>query len=112
MFNDYFHLKMNYEKSDGSIFHEISHLINKTTNASWEDQFYQYIKDLLRIGPGTPSLIQLIKCMIKNKDLYVGYVIDHTPGSCYQRGSTRSEQNHSSGIYWEKNYECIRWKID
>ena len=34
--------------------------------------------------------------MVKTKELYVGYAVYHTPGSCCQRGSTRSEQNHSS----------------
>ena len=34
--------------------------------------------------------------MIKNEESYVGYVIDHTRGSCYQRRFAFSEQNHSS----------------
>ena len=36
--------------------------------------------------------------MIKTQDSYVAYVIDNTPGSCCQRGSTRSEQNKSSAL--------------
>ena len=40
--------------------------------------------------------------MIKTKDSYVAYVIDHTSGSCCQRGSTHSGQNHSRG----KDFPC------
>ena len=32
--------------------------------------------------------------MIKTRFSYEAYVIDHAPGSCCQRGSTHSEQNH------------------
>ena len=49
---------MNYEKSVGPISHEISHLINTITNASSEDKFNQYTKDLLTMGKGKPKLIQ------------------------------------------------------
>ena len=34
--------------------------------------------------------------MIKTKNSYIAYVIDHTPGSCCQRGSTHYEQDPSS----------------
>ena len=86
---------MNYENSVGPIFHKISHLINKIMSTSSEDQFNQYTKDVLRIGQDKPSLIQLVNNIIRNKESYVGYAIDHTPGSCCQRGSTCSEQNRS-----------------
>ena len=62
--------------------------------ASSEDKFNQYTKDLLRIGQGKASLIQLVNDMNKNKESYARYVIDHTPGPCCQRGSNCSEQNH------------------
>ena len=64
-------------------------------NASSEDKFNQYTKDLLRTGQGKASLIQLVNDITKNKESYVGYVIDHTPASCCQRGSVGSEKNHS-----------------
>ena len=48
--------------------------------------------------------------MIKTQDSYVAYVIDHTPGSCCQRGFTRSEQNHSS-ILSHLGKEFI-WKLE
>ena len=67
------------------MFHKIRHLINKIMNASPEDKFNQYTKDLIRIGQGKTSLSQLVYDMIKNKESYIGYVIDHTPGSCCQR---------------------------
>ena len=51
---------MNYEKSVGPIYHEISQLINKIMNASFEDKFNQYTKDLLTMGKGKPKLIQLV----------------------------------------------------
>ena len=87
---------MNYEKSIGPIYHEVSHVINRIMNASSEEKFNQYTNDLITIGKGKPKLIQLVNDMKKNMVSYVGYIIDHTPGSCCQRGSTRSEQNHSS----------------
>ena len=59
LFNDHFHLKINYDKSVGPIFHKTSHLINKIMNASSDDKFNQYKKDLLWIGQGKPSLIFL-----------------------------------------------------
>ena len=49
---------MNYEKSVGPIYHEISHLINKIINESSEDKFIQYTKKLLTMGKGKPKLIQ------------------------------------------------------
>ena len=84
-------MKINYEKSVGTIYHEISHLINKIMNASSEDKFNQYTKNLLTMEKGKPKLIQLVNDMIKNIESYVGHIIDHTPGFCCQRGSTRSE---------------------
>ena len=69
---------MNYEKSNGPILHEISHLINKIMKVSLEDNFNQCKKDLLRTGQAKPSMIQLVNDMMKNKEYYVGYVIDHT----------------------------------
>ena len=62
----------------------------------WTRLQNQYTKDLLTKGKGKPKLIQLVYDMLKNKESYVGHIIDHTPGSCCQRGSTCSEQNHSS----------------
>ena len=59
------------------------------------------------MGKGEPKLIQLVNGLIKNKESCTRYIIDHTPGSNYQRGSTCSEQNHSNVlvfiekiIYW------------
>ena len=51
-------------------------------NASSEDRFNQYTKDLLMSGQGKPSLIQIVNDMIKTKESYVKYVIDHTPDLC------------------------------
>ena len=45
--------------------------------------------------------------MTKTKDSYVAYVIDHTPVSCCQRGSTCLEQNHSSVLsHLGKDFTC------
>ena len=48
---------------------------------------------MLKYSEGKFSLMQLGNDMIKTKDSYVAYAIDHTPDSCCQRGSTKSEQN-------------------
>ena len=45
--------------------------------------------------------------MIKTNYSYVAYVIDHTPGSCCQRGSTCFEHNHSSVLlHLGKDFTC------
>ena len=45
--------------------------------------------------------------MIKIKDPYVAYVIDHILGSCCQRDSARLEQNHSSVLsHLGKYFTC------
>ena len=61
-------------------------------NSSSKEIFDKYTKELLKYSEGKPSLIQLVNEMMKTKDSYVAYGIDHTPGSCCQRGSTRLEQ--------------------
>ena len=45
--------------------------------------------------------------MMKSKDSYVAYIIDHIPGSCCQRGSIHSKQNHSSVLsHLDKDFTC------
>ena len=66
LFNNCFHLKMNYEKSVGPIYNKMSHLINMIMNASSEEKFNQYTKNLLTMGKG--KLIQLVNDMIKNEE--------------------------------------------
>ena len=59
------------------------------------------------MGKGKSKLIQLVNDMIKNKESYVRYIIDHTHSSCCQRGSTCSEQNHSSVLaFIGKEFTC------
>ena len=65
-------------------------------NASSKVAFDKYTKDLLQYSEGKLSIIQLVNEIVKTKDSYVAYVIDHTLGSFWQRGSTHFEQNHSS----------------
>ena len=60
-------------------------------NAISKKIFDKYTKELLKYLDGKPSLIQLVNEMIKRKDSYVSYVIDHTLGSCCQKGSTHLE---------------------
>ena len=107
LFNDHFHLKQNYGKAIGPYFSEVSLLINRMKNASSKEIFDKYTKDLLKYSEGKLSLIQLVNEMIKTKDFYVIYFIDHTPGSCCQRGSTRLEQKHSSFLsHLGKEFTC------
>ena len=73
-------------------------------NASSEDKFNQYTKYLLQIGQGKHSLFQLVNDMIKNKESYVGYVIDHTTGSCCQSGSSRSTKSLKCSNHWKRFY--------
>ena len=94
--NNHLHLKQNYEKTIGPYFSEVSLLINRMMNASSKEVFDKFIKDILKYSEGKPSLIQLVNEMIKTKDSYTAYVIDHTPGSCCQRGFIRLEQNYLS----------------
>ena len=69
--------------------------------------FHTYTKELLKFSKEKLSLIQLVNEMIKTQDSYVSYVIDHTPGSCRQRGSTCSKQNHSSILFHlGKDFTC------
>ena len=96
MFNDHFHLKQNYEEAIGPYNSEISQLTNRMMNSSSREIFDKYTKELLKNSEGKPSLIQLLNEMMKTKGSYAAYDIDHKPGSCCQRGSTRSEQNHLS----------------
>ena len=51
---------MNYEKSVGPIYHEVSHVINRIMNASSEEKFNQYINDLITIGKSKPKLANSI----------------------------------------------------
>ena len=55
-------------------------------NASCKEAFDEYTKELVKCSEGKPSLIKLVNEMIKTKDSYVAYIIDHTPESCCQRG--------------------------
>ena len=56
------------------------------------DQFNQYTKDLIMIGQGKPSLIQFVHNLVNTKDLYDGWSMDHTNGSCFQKGWTHSDK--------------------
>ena len=69
--------------------------MNRMINSSSKEIFEKYTKEVLKYSEGKPSLIQLVNERIKTKDTYVAYVINHTPLSCCQRGSTRLKQNHS-----------------
>ena len=72
-----------------------------------EEIFDKLKKELLKYSERKPSLIQLVNEMIKTKDSYIAYIIDHTPESCCQRGSTRWEQNHSSVLsHLGKDFTC------
>ena len=107
MFNDHFHLKQNYEKAIAPYFSEVSLLINRMMNASRKEVFDKYTKELLKYSEGKPLLIQLVHEMIKTKDCYVVYFIDHTPVSCCQRGAKRSEQNQLSVLsHLGKDFTC------
>ena len=96
LFNNHFHLKQNYEKAIGPYFSEVSLLINRMMNTSSQEIFDKYMTELLKYSEGKTSLFQLVNEMIETKDSFVAYTIDHTPGSCCQRGSTRLQQNYSS----------------
>ena len=91
-----FSSKANYEKAICPYFSEVSLLINRMMNASSKEVFDKYTKELLKYSEGKLSLIKLVNEVTTTKDSYLVYVIDNTPGSCCRRGSTRSEQNHSS----------------
>ena len=46
-------------------------------NSSSKEIFDKYTKELLKYSEGKPSLIQSVHEMIKTKDFYVAYAIDH-----------------------------------
>ena len=104
--SNYSTIKQNHEKVIGPYFSEGSLLINRM-NSSNKEIFDKYMKELPKYSEGKLSLIQLVNKMKKTKDSYVAYVIDHTPGSCCQRGSTRLESNHSSVLsQLGRNFTC------
>ena len=72
---------MNYGKSFGPKYHEISHLIDKIANTSSAEQFNKCTKDHLRIVLGTPSPITLVNDEVKTKYSFVGCIIDQKPKS-------------------------------
>ena len=51
---------------------------------------------LLTEFAASPKVINLVNEMSANRHMFAAYVIDSTEASFYRRGSTPSEQNHSS----------------
>ena len=105
LFYDHHHLILIYEKQVGSLFRSIRVVVQKMMNATSEDE-YNALKDtLIQSTAGQPRLISFLNDFVNSKQSYVAYEIDSIHGSCLQRGSTRSEQNHSSVIaYIGKEY--------
>ena len=97
LFHDHWHLKLNQEKSLGIFLYDRAkeNLTNMMLSSS-EEMFDKYMGLLIIEFAASPKVINLVNEMSANRHMFAAYIIDSTEASFYRRGSSPSEQNHSS----------------
>ena len=85
-FYDHCHLRKNYNEDICPSLY--SDWINKILNAKNEENYNLYMQLALSNAPIQPKLIEVLNVIYKRKESFASYVIDSTPGSCCQRGSS------------------------
>ena len=98
LFNDHFHLKQNIEMKLGGSYDSVYQDIVGMLQADSKDSFVHNMQLALNHSRGNSKVINLINSLNIRCQNIAAYIIDSTEGSCKQRGSSRSEQNHWSVI--------------
>ena len=99
MFHDHWHLKLNQENELGlHLYAKCKPSLDRLMEASSEELFNELCLEMINEYSALPKVINLVNRMSTNRHLFAAYIIDSTCGSFFRRGSTPSEQNHSSFV--------------
>ena len=96
LFYDHYHLLNKYEIQLRHLYQNTKEYIKIIMNAESEKKIEEYIKSALHMFKKEAPIIEVINELSRKRDSFARYIIDATPGSGSQNGSTRSEQNHRS----------------
>ena len=97
LFYDHYHLQLNQEKYLGPyLFQKSKQMLQTLLNAASHERYLCIKKALIIKFQNEPKINCLLDKYSKIEHMILAYHIDTTPGSYMRRGSSPSEQNHSS----------------